>query len=106
MIVHVNRISGRNRPCFEGRRLDGGSVLIHISDGRRRRRLLTLVLVIIAVLVRIGAGCCERCGIGCCVRIYRGLQSSLPSGLPPLYLLHEDLWARGGFLRRGPLLGV
>ena len=41
----------------------------------------------------------------CCVRIYRGLQSLYPSGLPPLYLLHEDLWARGGFLRRGPLLG-
>jgi hypothetical protein len=30
----------------------------------------------------------------------------LPSGLPFLYSLHEDLWARGGFLRRGPLLGV
>ena len=35
MVVHVDGISGRSRPCFEGRRLDGGSILIHISDGRR-----------------------------------------------------------------------
>ena len=70
---------------------------------------MTLILVILAVLVRIGAGCCDRCGIGCCsglARIDFGLQSSLPSGLPFLYFLHEDWWARGGFLRRGPLLGV
>ena len=109
MIVHVDRISGRNGPCFEHWRLDSGSIFIHVGGGRWLGRWLTLSLALLSVLISILAGCRDRCGIGFCsgsARIDFGLQSSLPSGLPFLYFLHEDLWARGGFLRRGPLLGV